>query len=283
MRSNAAVVIALQLPLLSAGISHGHGHKHADAHRHALATEVVVVTETVYTTLTIEPSSTPSNAPPSSTSAALPPDFPSISATALPAKVVSSVVSSVVPPVASPSATTPANNNGPYQALIPEAYSAIMKNSCDYHVFVTSAGNPTCGEGKTCVLVAPNTTYSEKIRICKEGSISLKVSKTENMAKPMQFEYGVWTDKKTVSYDISYLDCMENTEGEQDLSACAGHDGGIQAVAGADCPTYHCVANEWCPTQAYVVAEFDYQPGAPVGACGIDKGVAFELCAKNRS
>jgi hypothetical protein len=39
------------------------------------------------------------------------------------------------------------------------------------------------------------------------------------MVKPMQFEYAVWDDKRTVSYDISYLDCMKNENGEQDLGA----------------------------------------------------------------
>lgn len=103
----------------------------------------------------------------------------------------------------------------------------------------------------------------------------------------MQFEYSVWpTDNSLVSYDISYLDCMKNKEGEKDLSACVGHEGGIQAAGGASdderCPDYYCKANEWCDQQAYVVAEFDYKPGAPVGACAVDKGIAFEVCAGNR-
>lgn len=38
----------------------------------------------------------------------------------------------------------------------------------------------------------------------------------------MQFEYAIWADKKTVSYDISYLDCMKIDKGEQDLSDCVG-------------------------------------------------------------
>jgi hypothetical protein len=40
----------------------------------------------------------------------------------------------------------------------------------------------------------------------------------------MQFEYTVWNDKRTVSYDISYLDCIKNNNGEQNLSArcCCG-------------------------------------------------------------
>lgn len=72
---------------------------------------------------------------------------------------------------------------------------------------------------------------------------------------------------------------MKNSNGEQDLSECAGHDGGIQAVGGGNCNSYHCIANEWCDTMAYVVEEYGYKPGAPVGACPPDQGIAFELCA----
>ncbi|OAL46612.1 hypothetical protein IQ07DRAFT_517820, partial [Pyrenochaeta sp. DS3sAY3a] len=165
---------------------------------------------------------------------------------------------------------------------------ASVKNSCNFPVYVRSAGNPTCENPHDDELVQPNTTFTEKIRTCKEGGISLKVSATKDIKKPMQFEYTVWADKTTVSYDISYLDCMKNKDGEKDLSDCVGHNnvgdshGGIQARAGDDsCPDYFCHANEWCAQQAYVVAEFDYKPGAPVGACAVDKGIAFELCAGN--
>ncbi|KAH7371049.1 hypothetical protein BKA66DRAFT_424863, partial [Pyrenochaeta sp. MPI-SDFR-AT-0127] len=175
----------------------------------------------------------------------------------------------------------------PYQVLVPVTGSASVRNSCNYPVYVKSDGHSTCEPGIECQLVEPNSTYTEKLRNCKDGGISLKVSKTKDMTKPMQFEYSVWpTDKTIVSYDISYLDCMKNDQGEKDLSACAGHEGGIQAAGGAgddaSCPDYYCEANEWCDQQAYVVAEFDYKPGAPVGACSVDKGIAFELCAGSR-
>jgi hypothetical protein len=263
MRAESAVAIALQLPLFVAAASHGHGHNHAEAHRRALTTETHVVTETVYATLTVESSSA------SSTTSS------SASAIKLPEKV----------PDASPSATPPSDNNGgPYKLLVPEPENAIIVNSCAYHVYVLSVGHRSCSSGANCKLLPANGTYSEPIRACDDGGISLKVTKADDGAKPMQFEYAVWKDEKTrFSYDISYLDCMKNTNGEKDLSDCVGHDGGIQATSGPDCPTYQCVANEWCPVQAYVVAEFDYKPGAPVGSCGVEKGVAFELCAENRS
>ncbi|KAF2851415.1 hypothetical protein T440DRAFT_517409 [Plenodomus tracheiphilus IPT5] len=175
----------------------------------------------------------------------------------------------------------PTTDSNSFHELEPVPGSASVKNSCDYPVYIWSVGHESCGPGKECQLIASNSTYTEGLRFCRNGGISLKVSKTKTAEKPMQFEYSVWaTDNKTVSYDISYLDCMNRENGMKDLSNCAGHDGGIQVVAGdAGCPQYHCAADEWCDVQAYVVAEFDYKPGAPVGACAVAKGIAFELCA----
>lgn len=171
----------------------------------------------------------------------------------------------------------------PFPPLEPITGSVSVKNSCEYPVYLWSEGHQSCGAGAECQQIAANSTYTEEMRTCAEGGIALKVSKTKVMHEPMQFEYSVWPNKKTVSYDISYLNCMKNKNGEKDLGGCAGHERGIQAVGGglddAGCPDYHCKAGEWCDQQAYVVAEFDYKPGAPVGACAVDKGIAFELCA----
>ena len=215
----------------------------------------------------------------------------------LPLKAASSVVASAVlstisttPTSAAASSASPPsvpNGNGnPYKLLLPGAGSASILNSCDYPVYVLSAGNPSCGSTGECQLLAAKFTYTEKLRICKEGGISLKVAKAKDMLKPMQFEYTVSASQGTVAYDISYLDCMNNANGQKDLSDCAGQEGGIQAAGGISndpsCPDYHCPAGEWCDKQAYVVAEFDYKPGAPVGVCAVDKGIAFELCAGDR-
>jgi hypothetical protein len=156
----------------------------------------------------------------------------------------------------------------------------MVKNSCDYPVYIWSDGNPSCegpvAKGK---LIEANGTHIEILRKCPSGGVSLKVSKTESAAKPVQFEYSLWLEQSVIFYDISYLDCMSNEDGEKDLRECAGHDGGIQAVGGGDCKGFHCPANEWCDVNAYVVAEFGYQDGAPVGGCSVEKGIAFELCA----
>ncbi|KAF2825687.1 hypothetical protein CC86DRAFT_394587 [Ophiobolus disseminans] len=252
-------IAILSLPLLATSARHGHnharGHKQVLEQRSAEA-NIVAVTDTVTVTVTVTAAPASSSAAQSSTT------------------------------IVTTKETLPAekNTNGGeqgFQDLQPVANSATIKNSCPYSVYISSVGDPSCeGDAAEGKLVEANGTYTETFRKCVNGGVSLKVSKTEDASRPMQFEYALWKDKPdTVSYDISYLDCMKNQNGEKDLSECAGHDGGIQAMGGgSDTPTYRCPANIWCDKKAYVVAEFAYQPGAPVGSCKAEKGIAFELC-----
>lgn len=248
-----AALLCLSLLASARHGQHDHAAAHIRLHHRAVAVEVVTVTEIIYHTVT----ATASVASISSLSTLL------------------SAASDV------PAVATPSTDSSSFHELQPVPGSASVKNSCDYDVYIWSVGHESCGAGTEGRLISPKSTYTEGLRVCSDGGVSLKVSKSKNAEKPMQFEYSVWTtDKNTVSYDISYLDCMRRGDGMKDLGDCAGHDGGIQVVAGdASCPHYHCAANEWCDVQAYVVAEFDYKPGAPVGACAVDKGIAFELCA----
>ncbi|KAI8931937.1 hypothetical protein NX059_010838 [Plenodomus lindquistii] len=260
MRHSSGAVGLLALPLLVGARLDQHGHAAAHNHglRHrALEAEIVTVTDTVYQTVTVTASASTVSICSTSTSPA--------------ASSGESIIA------------TPDAGSTSFHKLTPISGSASVKNSCDYPVYIWSVGHASCGPGKECQLIAPNSTYSETLRHCSDGGVSLKVSKTKTAERPMQFEYSVWaTDNKTVSYDISYLDCMNHEHGVKDLSNCAGHDGGIQVVAGdAKCPRYNCAANEWCDVQAYVAAEFNYKPSAPVGSCAIEHGVAFELCAGN--
>ncbi|KAH7384153.1 hypothetical protein DE146DRAFT_748451 [Phaeosphaeria sp. MPI-PUGE-AT-0046c] len=261
-------IIALGFPLLAFGAQHAHNYAHRLAYAladRAIYTEVVTVNEIL--TITIDTSSI--------TSSMVTGDVPLTSA---PANSISSksLDGHRIEP------TTVANDN-PFPSLVPVANSAIIKNSCEYPVYIWSMGHESCnGPAADCELVQANSTYTEPLRKCSDGGVSLKISKDKSAASPMQFEYSVWSNEVMVSYDISYLVCMNNENGEKDLSGCAGHDGGIQAVGGGDCPDYHCTAGKWCDQQAYVVVEFDYLPDAPVGGCTVDKGIAFELCAGNR-
>jgi hypothetical protein len=190
-------------------------------------------------------------------------------------------------PSAAPSGIPPKHdeNDGgnPFKQLETVPDTATVLNSCECPVFLWSVGHNCDGPEAVAKLIEAGGTYSEPIRKCESGGVALKISKTTDASKPMQFEYAVWaTDPSMVSYDISYLDCLKNGSGEKDLSGCAGHEGGTQAVGGGDGKNFRCGAGEWCDVQAYVVAEFANLPGAPVGGCKVHHGVAFELCAGNR-
>ena len=280
MRINALVTLAV--PVLAAGahIGHRHGHKHEKVNPRAMQTNVVIVTETIFMTVTLDSTSSSASSGCSITTVSTSLPEPSITVE-VPQKGVPDVASTSVAS-ATPSAT-PSSADGMYASLDSVANQAIILNSCDYDVYVSSIGDDKqCDNspGSDCVTVSANSTYSEPIRTCNGSGISLKVAKSTSMDNPMQFEYTVWDDKIQVSYDISYLDCM--TKDGTNFDNCAGHEKGIQAAA-KDGPSFECAANEPCAAEAYVVPEFGYLPDAPVGRATVDKGVAFEICAGNRS
>ncbi|EOA87315.1 hypothetical protein ACJQWK_10377 [Exserohilum turcicum] len=265
MRATLATLTAL--PLLTASLHLGavHPHVHGELHRRVIATEVVVVTKTVYTTVTQDS--------PSSTAASTSVNISESSASVTMALPTSSSAATLKPP-----------GDTSYTALPLSPNHALIVNSCDYDVFVSSIGDESCGPSTLAQRIPANTTYTERIRICYKSGVSLKVARTAALEHPMQFEYTVWDDKKTVSYDISYLDCMVQEDGgAKTFDKCVGHEKGIQAVAGSDCPVFQCEAGVECAQQAYTIPEFGYLPGAPVGACNVEQGIAFELCAENRT
>ncbi|KAH4347718.1 hypothetical protein HBH98_084480 [Parastagonospora nodorum] len=275
-------IVYFMLPLVVMGALHNHAqvHKRGALANRAVLTEVVTVTE--IQTVTVDADGTTMAKVESASESKI----ESTSSAMSESKSSSAIIptsSSTSTATTTPSASGSVSDT-PYPTLIPIPGSAILKNSCGYPVYIWSMGNPSC-EGPEAVakLIPANGQHVEEMRRCTDGGVAFKLSRTASSAKPMQFEYTIWSDRKTVSYDISYLDCMKNTSGEQDLSECAGHDGGIQAAGGEDCPDYQCFANRWCDQQAYVVAEFGYKSGAPVGGCTVQKGIAFELCASNRA
>lgn len=282
-------IIHLMLPLMAAGALHNHVklHKRSALANRAVEVNVITVTEIVTVAMDVEAITKATTAPTSTVTVMLTPSSSSLVAVLTP---VSSSrpptdLSQPAPSVSTIQATPPKkggdNIGDSFKTLDTVANSAIIKNSCAYSVYVWSDANPLCeGPASKGKLLEANGTHTEPIRRCSDGGIAFKLSKDQTGLKPMQFEYGI--DKKTektVYYDISYLDCMNNKNNEKDLSQCVGHDGGIQAVAGADCKHFQCPAGQWCDVSAYVVPEFGYKDGAPVGGCDIDKGIAFELCA----
>jgi hypothetical protein len=286
-------LMMMSLPLLTAGLHQGHVkvHHHARAHgvdRRAIETQIVTVTEFQTVTMTVDEDTSSITSTSAVMTSLTSPDRPSnVTLTSMsfrsptnPSQLISTVTSQTAE-----SSKVADNTNGAnsFATLVPVPNSAMVKNSCVYPVYIWSDGHPSCeGPAAKCKLIEANGTHIERLRTCAEGGISLKVSKDQSAVAPMQFEYTVWPDHVMVSYDISYLNCMKNSNNEKDLSGCAGHDGGIQAVGGGDCEDFACAAGQWCNQKAYVIPEFGYLPDAPVGGCTVDKGIAFELCAGTR-
>jgi hypothetical protein len=281
MRASLVIsLISVVMSLLAASFGI---HGHARAHRRALTTKVEIVTEIAFVTVTVEEgvSATISTSALSTAINATSIVSTPTDSTPAPTSVLPNLQHPTPSPQTDPSQSSiyPVAEPTTFHNLIPVPSSALLKNSCAYPVYIWSTGHASCASLSTAGMhLTPNGTYISALRKCADGGVSLRVSKTENADKVMQFEYAVWDDEVTVSYDISYLNCMEG----KDLGECAGHDGGIQAVGGGDCQRFSCKPGEYCDRQAYVVAEFGYLPGAPVGGCEVSKGIAFELCAGER-
>ncbi|PVI01430.1 hypothetical protein DM02DRAFT_591071 [Periconia macrospinosa] len=169
-----------------------------------------------------------------------------------------------------------------FNQLTPTPNQGSIRNSCGYDVYVWSVG---CSDTASNVKIAAGTTWSEPLRRCSNGGVVYKVSKIAgDNSKVMQFEAGVWADKDMVQYDLSYLNCM--VPGTTDLSACAGWEGGHQAVPGKGCQVFVCKPGEYCDGSSYTVAEFGYQGGGithPNAGCAASRGISFELCACSKA
>ncbi|KAF2252193.1 hypothetical protein BU26DRAFT_410406, partial [Trematosphaeria pertusa] len=172
---------------------------------------------------------------------------------------------------------SPAN----FGSLTNKPDEAVIINSCSYPIYLSSVNsnpaNPTnCdGDGVNGHEIPPGATYSERIRECAEGGVSLKIAKQSSGAKPMQIEY---TKSSELYYNLSFLDCM--VPGTTDLSACAGHEEGVQIASAKGCPVWACQPGEYCDTKGYTVPEYGNQNVAtPIGGCGAGEGLVLELCA----
>jgi len=154
---------------------------------------------------------------------------------------------------------------------------ATVKNSCTYEVYLITTGP---GGAKPMVTIPPGANHSEDIYISKpgEGGISFKVLKSPKTPDvPMQFEYTATNGD--IWYNLSLIDCVK----KKDKGGCAGHDGGLRAVAGRGCRIFQCgpnTANPACDIEGYTEPEFGYKDGAPVSKCSVAEGVTFELCSR---
>ncbi|CAI6340930.1 unnamed protein product [Periconia digitata] len=169
-----------------------------------------------------------------------------------------------------------------FNRLIPLPNTGSIRNSCGYDVYVWSVG---CTNSATNVKINAGSTWTEPLRRCNNGGVVYKVSKKEGDDRAvMQFEAGLYPDQDMVQYDLSYLNCM--VPQTTDLSACAGWEGGHQAVSGKGCQVFVCNPGEYCDGSSYTVAEFGNQFGGlvhPNAGCASTYGVAFELCACSKA
>lgn len=153
---------------------------------------------------------------------------------------------------------------------------ATVKNSCTYDVYLETVG-PLYAWKKPIVKIAAGGEHSEELFINASGGPSLKVRKSPDPnGPPMQFEYTAGNGD--IWYNLSLIDCVGKQGG------CAGHDGGLRAVAGNGCRVFECKPNADCSkgtngAEGYMISEFEGKPGAPVGKCAEREGVAFELCS----
>ncbi|PSN66028.1 hypothetical protein BS50DRAFT_668632 [Corynespora cassiicola Philippines] len=170
-----------------------------------------------------------------------------------------------------------------FKALSVKSSTTTIKNSCGYSLFVQSVGGEGCPPSQN-IEIKPGSTYEEKLRECKSGGISLKVSKSMGAHPVVQVEYTHFTDPKNLwlSYDLSLIDCLKGGQGDfpgEDAADCVGHESGLQMGSGPGCPVFSCLGGEICNATTYWTKEFNYQPNAPVGGCSSPNGIAAEFCA----
>ncbi|KAF1994915.1 hypothetical protein P154DRAFT_612566 [Amniculicola lignicola CBS 123094] len=169
----------------------------------------------------------------------------------------------------------------PFKKLTPYPGKISVFNNCPQDFNLWSIPNP---DSSTPITLPAGYVYIEHPRTGPNntGGISIKItsSSADTLAAPhTQLEYTLADNK--VWYDISFIDCVKKTvAGEpSDGSECPGHGEGVQVVGGGKCEMLACQGGEYCPEEAYFEPEGGYKPISPNKACGVEEGVAFELCA----
>lgn len=99
-----------------------------------------------------------------------------------------------------------------------------------------------------------------------------KASKSPDMSNDLLVEYSVGGGM--LWYNLSLITCIQG----EDLSACPGHDGGLQ-LGNAQSQTFQCAANSWCDDQAYIYQENLCKKENPVSQCDPNLGLTMEFCA----
>lgn len=99
-----------------------------------------------------------------------------------------------------------------------------------------------------------------------------KASKKADMSNELLVEYSVTGGM--LWYNLSLITCIKG----EDLSACAGHEGGLQ-LGNTESKSFQCAANSWCDDQAYIYQENLCKKENPVSQCNPSLGLTMEFCA----
>ncbi|KAF2851416.1 hypothetical protein T440DRAFT_394642 [Plenodomus tracheiphilus IPT5] len=103
------------------------------------------------------------------------------------------------------------------------------------------------------------------------GSV-FKASKKADMSNELLVEYSLAGGE--LWYNLSLITCVKG----EDLSGCAGHEGGLQ-LGNAVSKSFQCAANSWCDDQAYLYQENLCKKQNPVSQCDPSLGLTMEFCA----
>lgn len=170
--------------------------------------------------------------------------------------------------------------------------NVILANRCPYDIWVQHVN----GKNVTGLFHVPKRSVFVKPKEYSEAycGVSFKVFNKPDIWIPeegkyaahTQFEYNVHPDQKKMYYDLSYIDCVDQSGNKKDASRCPGHERG-HAIDSANrhCQPYVCKGGEYCPSQAYYVPIPDQDPdinmAQPVRDCG-DQGyvmdITFKMC-----
>jgi len=141
-----------------------------------------------------------------------------------------------------------------------------VHNYCSYDIYFKHLGRDSSQE-------SGKITAGTNIVRPLSGTV-FKAYKTPAMTQDLLVEYNVIPQTGELWYNLSLLTCMQGG----DLSACAGHDGGLQ-LGNAVSKSFQCAAGTWCDDQAYLYQENLCKKESPVTQCSGNNGLTMEFCA----
>lgn len=144
-----------------------------------------------------------------------------------------------------------------------------VHNYCSYDIYFKHLGRDSSQE-------SGKITAGDNIVRPLSGTV-FKAYKTSAMTQDLLVEYSVIPATGELWYNLSLLTCMQGG----DLSACAGHEDGLQ-LGNAVSKSFQCAAGSWCDDQAYLYHENLCKKQSPVTQCSPSNGLTMEFCANKK-